>query len=204
MKEPSGWDTGDLPRVVDAIRAVGEVLCIDRQTMYAIGAGPGGRVAAHLPCRVEAIRAIATSGYNSVAETERRKMCRRRVPYLHIVGRDDPMLPAAGGRAKCGNAALWGLAENFVNDTRPLAEHEADWLSRMGCGGEKKVYAGTENEACSTWDCDTAYVTCNLEGGRHWTVRFGVFDKFGCYRPSSDFDVEALTWKFFQETTASQ
>ena len=128
-----------------------------------------------LPCVVPGTRAIATAGYRSAQVVGPRK-CDRNVPYLHVEGADDPQLPAAGGTS-CANELL----KSSQTPPQSRAFHVDLWKTHHDCDGDGTRAAGTDEEPCTAWTCETPFMSCILTGGRPWVRQAGANEAHQVY-----------------------
>ena len=79
-----------------------------------------------------------------------------------------------------------------------LEQHEAQWRRVNGCSAERRVYRKHGSSVCYTWDCDTPFVSCHLDGGHNWPLAGKrIFDFSKCDGEPADFPYADEVLRFF-------
>ena len=188
----------------EALSTARAELCIDESRIFALGHAAGGFMVERMPCEFPEIAAIATTSFRGHAGYDR-TACRpkRAIPYLFLAPLEDDYNPVAGGMSCSGNVKKISLKA-----------HEDLWRTSHACEGRKRGWLRDENgNTCFTWDCDTPFITCHLDGGRNWPgVRDRPLDQLNsnllqgrknCDGTPANFDYGAVIWRFFAEHVPS-
>ena len=150
------WSTaGDYERALRSIQIVQSEFCVDEHRIFVVGVDGGGRAAEMLSCQPH-IRAIATSSFREYADEA---LCSPTValPSLSLAPMHSKHIPVDGGTGCIGPRAKV-----------PLSQMEERWKARNRCQGRRREVNGHGASRCYTWDCETPYVTCHLDGGHAW------------------------------------
>ncbi len=149
-KRPSTID-----EAIEQVEWVGDTLCLDRTRIFALGTGAGGLAAERMMCEYPAVVAIASTSHR-MNDHDPRCEPKEPKPYLFIASTRDPFEPVDGS-ADCLGGKKWSLPQNVT------------WLQSIyGCQGPEKEVSTTKTSRCVTWDCRTAFISCEVEGGRPW------------------------------------
>ena len=194
----STWTSSDASRMADAFEALSGFACIDASNVFAASTGRGGRMAERFPCWVSGARGMVIAGFRS-SELEHGRACEKDLPYLHIESLQDPQLPPDGGKT-CVNSAFGSAQSSVVS----LAYNYNRWQTQHRCSeAEPTRFGGTDEEPCLAWDCEVAFVSCQLKGGRKWSRGSAMHRSGGCTRPPSKFDLTPILVKFFRANMAA-
>ena len=182
---PARWEGRE-----DLVRAMAaqtrRALCIDPARIFALGHGGGGEGAELAACEPW-LAAMATTSYRAF-ETEFPCADARAVRYLHLAPLKSGHLPIDGGLV-CSGA--WEVIS--------LDDQEAVWRARNRCDGPARQFSKPRDGVCQTWDCDTQFVSCRIDGGHGWTRRLRVLDLKRCDGQAADFPYLETIWAFFSE-----
>ncbi len=176
-------DSGDIPLVRRLLESVQTNFCVDRQRIYLLGDGGGGKLAENLPCEVP-VAAVASLSFRGDADDV---WCETPVPYLHLSGTKDE------GRKRRATTNCAG---------RPIVPYDQKlkaWRNRNGCTEERSRSRKEKNGTCFEYDCEHgALAVCDLEGGGGWMTGDDVtapgFEK--CARRATDFPHTEVIWDF--------
>lgn len=183
------WVHNDIEFVEAAVAETARAACIDRGRVFAVGHGGGGDFVYDLACAVP-LAGISTAGH---APTRGMNECRASpaVPYIRLVGLDDNYNPPKGGSGCLGG--------NY----KSIDEIELDWREKNSCGAEETTWFKKRRDVCATWECDTPFVSCRLEGGHDWPNSTPEkFEMPGCPHPPPDFPMMEKIWQFFENVEA--
>ncbi len=188
----AGWalsETGfdqDADFIDQVLAKVDELVCVDRNRVFAMGYSNGSVFAQKYACREEsAIVAVAGVAGSVVAE----RCPGGPVPMIYFHGAADPVVPFDGGDTQIG--PLSGVQESL-----------RAWASLNGCEADQTVSHFGSQVFRWTWDnCPSgaalrAYVTTG--GGHHWPG--GYYEKVKTVHGIMDSRLNAtrLSWRFFE------
>ena len=115
------------------------------------------------------------------------------VPYLNISPRHDPFEPFDGSTG-CLPIYTPPSVERHVNHVR----------EPYGCNGEARRPKGFPKE-CETWNCETRFMSCVIDGGRYWPRGRPRGPELGaCPNPPSTFAYTRTIWQFFDSISEEQ
>jgi polyhydroxybutyrate depolymerase len=184
---PAKFGTDDVAFVRALIDDISSRAAIEPNRVYAVGHSNGGMLAYRLACELS--DRIAAAG--SVGGTLEIDECRpsRSVPFLHVHGRNDTIVPFGGGRGDISDV-LDDYAFHSV-------EHSIGTMREVnGCGAEAEHTTFGTIEV-TTWACrDGSQVRLAAldEAGHIWPPGVGVetpYGNDGGYNATKDF------WTFF-------
>ncbi len=188
----TAWTSDDvIARTRRAVTMTSAALCIDQERIFAIGHAAGGKLVERIPCELPMFRAIATTSYRS-EPTDRAKLCvpEKPLPYLILQPDQDGYNPIKGGKSCSGVMKI------------SLTQKERLWRERQKCGGKRSVWLSEGRHECVQWECEAAFISCHLHGGRNWPgLESRLWDKFSgnCDGTPADFDYGGTIWSFFQQ-----
>lgn len=164
-------------------------LCIDRRRVFLLGHGSGSHAVEALSC-APWVTAVATSAYLPL---EPRFACNPAPPRpaIHIAPTGTRHVPIGGG---LGCMAV-GDAEMIS-----LAMFEGMWRERNGCSEDEPVTTEHTDGACRAFSCNTAFTTCQNNGGFGWPGtkrRKWSKDPARCDGEPSQFPSAKVIWDFF-------
>ncbi len=181
------WRSGaDFDFVVAAFKDFGERLCVDPRRRYLLAHGSGNRIAQRIACEYGASALAGTHFRRSVATTR----CERemQVPYLQMLGRDDPVNLHEGGRNCHGQQV----------DSNE--KHIAYWKEGHRCRGKSEEFFEHPHGNCETWSCsESTYGFCLVDGGAQWAGESKGPQLALCTSPRTKFPYREAAWKFFRE-----
>jgi poly(3-hydroxybutyrate) depolymerase len=171
-------------------------LCLDSTQLYVLSIGSSGYLALALAERPW-VTAVATHSFRAQPVDFESSDPTRIAPILTFSGLKDQLYPAEGGRACAKKPGV------FLGLKQPLSWQEEDLRGWSGCSGARVVYRRERHGTCFTWRCDTAFVSCHLDGGHPWA---GAGPRSGfqgaCDGAGADFPTTETMWKFFEEAPA--
>ncbi len=181
-------DPHDIVRLAEVVASTKRQLCIDSARVFVVGHSQGGKIAEKLACEPW-VHAVATHSHRRGSVTS--DCPQRAVPFIAISPRHSGHIPFEGGPSHCS-------PKPFV--VVSVKELESAWLDRNGCIGSRQKsfrYRGTQ---CWTWECQTPFESCHLDGGHNWPgskTRAGWQGNFGCDGETADFPSARRIWDFF-------
>ena len=174
--------------VVAMVDETASRLCIDRKRIYVVGYRHGVYPTLYLDC--EPWVAASAHVHNLPKKDEETFGCDnpRPIPNITMIPTQSKNEPINGG-TEC----ISGVSKV------PFDRVQALWRSRNQCKDRSKPWFSYRGSACVQWDCETPYVTCELQGGDVWPgMRFPIHENFaGCNGPEVDFPIAERIWKFF-------
>jgi polyhydroxybutyrate depolymerase len=184
-------DEGFLSSVVDD---VGARACVDLTRVYVAGFSNGGMMTGRLACDLaDRFAAAATVSGTLVIPLD---TCRpsRAIPFMHIHGNADPLVPYDGG------AGGLGLSGRPTPVFPAVADEIATFRGADGCPGSSDTYFDSGNAQCSHWgSCGqtSEVIFCTINKGVHaWPGGAGLL-----FTESSPLDATQEIWKFFERHT---
>ena len=184
----AAWTQEDAVAGPNTVRALSEIVCIDRERIYAVGQGRGGRMATLMPCEIETIGAIVTNAYR-LPRGMTEPPCARTVPYMAVAQLADPILRPDGSS---------GCSPFDARPITSIKESDEWWGAHHGCDGKASPMAEVGLDGCKTWACRTPYVSCHLDGGRLWAKSEAWLDAVGCRSIAEPHPLTPAVWKFLQ------
>lgn len=166
------------------VRAVGERFCVDPSRVYALGHYDGAEIIRRLMCEIP-FSAVALAGFG---ERVTKTFCEPPpTPTMWIIGREDPMIPLNGERG-------------CTKGVHPTADaYDRSWRERNGCESEPREWLAEGKASCTTWQCDTPYVSCRGAGGHHLRARKDMIVLYPfCGGGVLDFPIADAAWRFFE------
>lgn len=194
----------DVAFVLEIQKELGQLLNIDTSRIYASGISRGGLFAMKLGCELSDSIAAVTAVASTMREQSYHTDCTptAAVPTAIIFGRDDPIMPYAGGEGKTlGTAVSVQDTVNFWADNNGCKTSQSQWLAN-------KKNDNTEIAKIEYTDCEAgkSVVYYDIVGGGHtWPGSFGAFNKWLLGNTSQDINAAEVMWDFFskQATTPS-
>ena len=163
-------------------------LCLDASRVYATGMSNGGALSSVLACRA-AHRFAATAAVAALVHVPACAEADRPVPFLAVMGTDDPVVPFAGGRVNCcGNPSIPAAPDTV-----------AAFAARYGCGTEPAVERlGDDVEHRRYEGCEADVEFYVIEGGGHtWPGAVDLAAR-GLGRTTQTIDATETIWAFFE------
>jgi polyhydroxybutyrate depolymerase len=184
-------DEGFLSSVTDD---VGARACVDLTRVYVTGFSNGGMMTGRLACDLaDRFAAAATVSGTLIIPLD---MCRpsRPIPFMHIHGNADPLVPYDGG------AGGLGLSGRPTPVFPAVADEIATFRGADGCPGSSDTYFDGGNAQCDHWGpCQqtSEVVFCTIDKGGHaWPGGTGVL-----FSEASALDATEEIWNFFKRHT---
>lgn len=171
-------ESSSMDEVHSAIEYIQENACVDPRRIYLWGNGYGAEAAQVVLCDRDDIAAMATTYYR----TDGIPSCLDRpVPHISVAGKEDQYAPVEGGK-QC-------LNRNVMS----LADQERLWKKHNNCAQESSTSGD-----CSSWACDTPFVSCLIDGGRRFkNQERRTLDFLRCDGPPTTVEVAEVVWNFF-------
>ncbi len=185
----TAWDLeSDRVSLHALLEELQDAYAIHPDRIFAVGHVSGGYLAEELPCGFPEFDAIATMATRGRVG---QKHCGKAIPYLHLAPMKDGYNPIEGGLS-C-----------HMTTKISLADHEALWKRTNGCRGRQRDLKGHKSSDCVTWECDTAFEVCHLDGGHNWPhAGRRALDLHNCDGVAADFPFEKRIWEFFKRQSA--
>jgi polyhydroxybutyrate depolymerase len=170
-------DVGAAKELLDAISAQ---YCVDPSRVFATGFSNGGFLANRLACEMSETFAAVASGSGVLGLADADCKPKRPVPYMHIHGTSDEIVPYEGGKpAPLGfltGVLLGGVIDNVAGVFRSVDSTMAFWRGTNKCTGEPAKTFEKDDTLCQEWSqCDggAAVKLCTVKGmGHQWPGGF--------------------------------
>lgn len=192
----------DVGFVLQIQQELQQLLNIDMNRVYASGISRGGLFAMKLGCELSDSIAAVTAVAATMREQSYHTDCKptNSVATAIIFGRDDPIMPYAGGTGMTfGTAVSTQETVDFWADNNHCTASQSQWL-------ENKRNDNTEVAKIQYTGCDAGkeVVYYDIVGGGHtWPGSVGVFNKWLLGNTSQDINAAEVMWDFFKNKTAS-
>ncbi len=177
----------DMELVQHALEHTRQNYCVDPTRLYAVGQGIGSkflseRVMCEVPLSAVALGAMWITDQKFACEDPG-------VPLMYIMGTEDKWHPIEGGKACNGR------------ETLSHEQHRELWRRRHRCEGKAKTYSRLATGRCETWDCETPYFHCTVDGGYFWKHTGTDLQLLwsACMMGASPYPYGQRIWKFFLE-----
>lgn len=179
-----GRTSRDREFVITAVRRAYQSACLDRTRIFGMGHYDGARLLRKLTCNVQ-FSGIQTTGYSDTEST-----CKPPypLPWLRILGRQDPVAPPDGG---------YGCRNSYLHLS--VDQQDARWFEQNSCAGPPQPYFQGKAGACRTWACETPYASCLVDGGHDLVDSPWRLLRAGCKAPLLEFEIGDVTRQFFDE-----
>ena len=183
-------DEGFLGAVIDDIAAH---VCVDLSRVYVAGFSNGGMMTVRLACEMANRFAAAATVSGSAAIPL--DMCKpsRPIPFMHIHGTADTLVPYDGG---AGGLPISGEPTPVFP---AVAQEVATFRSADGCPAASDVYFDQGSAQCDHWGpctADSEVIFCTIDGGTHaWPANPGSGAAFS---ETSTLDATTQIWRFLQ------
>lgn len=190
-----GWadETLAVRAIQDAIDLARASTCVDPKRIFVIGHANGGRAAEYAAAAIPEVAAIAVTSFRTNVN-ESKPSGPHTAPYLFLAPLKDGYNVVEGGISCDGETPYLSLSE-----------HEKHWRERYDCDNAPTTYLEKGAHICTTWTCETPYVTCHLDGGRNWPGQpHRIWDDLSgqnCDGTPADFPFAETIWRFFDEQT---
>lgn len=163
-------------------------LCLDPSRVYATGMSNGGALSSVLACRA-ADRFAATAAVAALVHLPACADADRPVPFLAMMGTDDPVVPFAGGTVNCcGNPNIPAAPDTVAAFARRYGCDREPAVERLGDDVEHRTYG----------DCTADVEFYVIEGGGHtWPGAVDLAAR-GLGRTTQTIDATETIWTFFE------
>ena len=183
-------DEGFLGAVIDDI---GAHVCIDLSRVYVAGFSNGGMMTVRLACEMADRFAAAATVSGSAAIPLDTCKPSRPIPFMHIHGTADALVPYDGG---AGGLPISGEPTPVFP---PVAQEVATFRSSDGCPAASDVYFDQGSAQCDHWGpctADSEVIFCTIDGGTHaWPADPATGAVF---TETSTLDATTQIWRFLQ------
>jgi polyhydroxybutyrate depolymerase len=170
----------DVGATKELLSAISAQYCVDPTRVFATGFSNGGFLSNRLACEMsDTFAAVASgSGVLGLAETDCKPS--RPVPYLHIHGTSDEIVPYEGGKPSpigfLSEPLLGGIIDGIAGTFRSVDSTMAFWRNSNKCTGEPQKVFEKDDTLCQEWaQCGggAAVKLCTVKGmGHQWPGGF--------------------------------
>lgn len=181
-------ETDDVAFTVALLDDLSTRLCLEPSRVYATGMSNGGALSSVLACRA-ADRFAATAAVAALVHLPACAEADRPVPFLAMMGTDDPVVPFAGGTVNCcGNPNIPAAPDTVAAFARGYGCDDEPTVERLGDDVEHRRYEG----------CDADVEFYVIEGGGHtWPGAIDLAAR-GLGRTTQTIDATETIWAFFE------
>lgn len=182
------WPQRQMEQIGLLVEVVTDAFCVDTSRKFVVGHGRGAAGAERLLTVVPGFSAVAQTSHRLTSDSTLTGSSGLVIPRIWFVPNDSPSLTDDGKRNDCRH----GFA------LMPYEQQRDELLAAHRCGEAPRAER-LVGGICETWDCEVEFVSCRVDGGRHWPGF--ARKKTTCNEPAPNFDYGAEIWRFFERVS---